>query len=233
MDFKKSKRMSAVMAIAAASVLTVGSMAYFTDRVNATATSTAGTLDLNLTQTWVDDNAAVSQIFAPGKKLDLDYTLANQGNKSADVKETITIVSDVELAGAQAEFEIYSAKDVTLDKKTSAYKPNPGAAPLADRTLSPDGKKLTYELPEYILNGTGKAAETEGNAVGTEKVGDYVLVFRDNAENKFQGKNISINYMAQAKQHRNTGADTWTTVQSESLEFAGAQVPAVPEVPSK
>ena len=229
MNTKNRKRMSAVMAIAAAAVLTTGSLAYFTDRATGTATATAGTLKLQLTESWATDNTDIAGALIPGRKLDLDYTLANTGNKSADIKETIVITSPVQMSGEQAEFELYAANDVEQDAVTGAWKPKSGCSPVATRTLASDGLTVTYEIPQYILNGTGAGAETEDGAVGTEKSGDYVIIFRDTAANTFQGQTITVDYMAQAKQHRNTGDDTWTTVQSESVSFAGDNVNAVPE----
>lgn len=230
MNTKNRKRTSAAMGVAAAALLTVGSLAFFTDRQQGTFQATAGTLGLELTQNWAADNTNVAGALIPGKKLELDYTLANTGNKSMDVKEQIVITSPVAMSGAQAEFELYAANDVVQDSTTGAWKPKAKAQPVATRSLSSDGLKVTYEIPEFILNGTGENAETEDSVTATSKTGDYVIVFRDTAANAFQGQTISIDYLAQAKQHRNTGSDTWTTVATDTITFAGNDsFQAVPE----
>lgn len=230
MNTKNRKRTSVVMGVAAAALLTAGSLAFFTDRQQGTFSATAGTLGLELTQNWATDNTDVAGALIPGKKLELDYTLANTGNKSMDVKEQIVITSPVAMSGAQAEFELYAANDVEQDSTTGAWKPKAEAQPVATRSLSRDGLKVTYEIPEFILNGTGENAETEDSVTATSKTGDYVIVFRDTAANAFQGQTISIDYLAQAKQHRNTGSDTWTTVATDTITFAGNDsFQAVPE----
>ena len=100
---------------------------------------------------------------------------------------------------------------------------------MAARSVSTDKKSITYTIPEFILNGTGTDAETETGAVGVSKSSAYVLVFKNTAGNAFQGISVTLDYMAQAKQHRNTNNATWSTVMSESITFAGNSTPAVPE----
>lgn len=224
MNNQNRKRMSAVMGIAAAAVLTVGSLAYFTDRATGQATATSGTLGLELTETWDSLNAVA---LVPGDKVDFDYTLSNTGNKAMDVKEQIVITSPVQMSGEQAEFELYAANDVEQDA-AGAWQPKGDAKPVATRSLSPDGKKVTYDIAEFQLQGTGNNAQTD---VGTaaSKTGDYVIVFKAASSNAFQGQTITVDYLAQAKQHDNTNADTWTTVQSETITFAGdSNVKVVP-----
>lgn len=234
---KKYKKRLTALFLALAVVCAMGmSLAYFTDHEKATATATAGTLDLTLTESWAHDNTSSTDDDAkPGDIYDLSYTLKNDGNKSADVRETFVITSDVQLAaGSPAEFEIYAASDVKKDGN-GFYVPISGAQPLSVRTTGSypgtDGKTyytITYKVPEFILNGTGDNAETETGALGTQKVGSYVILFAKNASNAFQGVNVTIDYLAEAKQHRNTDPTIWTTVASESITLGGGSVSVVP-----
>jgi predicted ribosomally synthesized peptide with SipW-like signal peptide len=224
------KHATAALAIASALALTVGVFAFFTDRVQSTATATAGTLDLEL------DNFAASSTtkFKPGDGISLTYTLSDVGNKSADVLETIMVTytpadgTTSTISSSKPEFALYAASDVSIDDN--------GVATVAEdatalSVVSEDGTQITYAVPQFTLNGTGDNAETETGVTSNAKDGAYVLVFNADASNDFSGATLTVDYEAQAKQHRNTGKDTWTTVQSETVTFAGdeswAAVPAV------
>jgi len=223
---KQKLKVGAAAAMAGAMLVT-GSLAYFTDRVDTNASATAGTVDIELASDWQD-----VENFNPGDKADLNFEISSVGNKSIDVRETFVVTSSEAMSDTgQAEFEIYRKADVTQDAN-GAYKPNPGAQPAAtgeDRIVSDDLKTITYELEEYVLNGTGDAAETEDSAAGTSKASEYVLVFNHDASNDFQGATVSVDFLAEAKQHRNTGEDTWSQIANESVSMGGETVNAVPE----
>ena len=210
----------------AGALILAGSMAYFTDREQAEVTAKAGTVDLTLTEAWAD----VSN-FNPGDTADFSYKIANDGNKSVDVRETIVLKSSVAMDAAdQAEFELYHADDVE-QAANGAYVAKDGAEPIttgANRVVSPDAKTIKYVIDEYVLNGTGTAAEVEDGVTSIENESDYVLVFRDDASNAFQGAELSVELMAEAKQHRNTNDDTWTTVSTDNVTMGGQAVNAVP-----
>lgn len=221
---KPKKIMALVLALATVAALAVGTFAFFTDRVQAKAQAKAGTLELALTDIATGNNEKMK----PGVGCTVDFTLSNKGNKSADVKEILVLRSPVAMTAGAEEFDLYKATDVTLDAngKTTV---KAGAKPVAARSVSTDKKSITYTIPEFILNGTGTDAETETGAVGVSKSSAYVLVFKNTAGNAFQGISVTLDYMAQAKQHRNTNNATWSTVMSESITFAGNSTPAVPE----
>lgn len=210
----------------AGALILAGSMAYFTDREQADATATAGTVDLTLTEAWED-----IANFNPGDTADFSYKISNDGNKSVDIRETIVLKSSVAMDAAdQAEFELYHAGDVE-QAANGAYVAKDGAEPIttgANRVVSDDSKTIKYVIDEYVLNGTGEAAETELGVMAVENETDYVLVFRDNASNAFQGAELSVDLMAEAKQHRNTDDDTWVTVSTENVTIGGQSVNAVP-----
>ena len=55
---------------------------------------------------------------------------------------------------------------------------------------------------------------------------DFVLVFKGNSANKFQNSTVTIDVLAEAKQHRNTAAG-WDIVAQETYSLAGEDVSAV------
>ena len=63
------------------------------------------------------------------------------------------------------------------------------------------------------------------------KTGDYVLLFDQDAANDVQGTNLTIEYIAQGLQHRNTGDDTWADAKviTESLKIGGVERNVMPE----
>lgn len=222
---KKKVATGAALALSGALVV-AGTMAYFTDRQDASASATAGSVDISVTENWQDiDN------FNPGDIQGLNYEIANIGNKSVDVRETLVVKSSVPMTdGEQLEFEIYNRGDVTQNA-AGAYVPNEGVSPIAtggNRVVSDDGTTVKYIIDEYVLNGTGAAAETEAGINATSKEMDYVLVFSDEAQNKFQSAEATVELLAEAKQHRNTDSDSWSTVSTESVTIGGETVNAVP-----
>lgn len=214
----KKKHLTVTLAIACIVTLLVGSLALLTDRIESNVTATAGTLELGFTGIQTSKTTE----FKPSEGITLDFTLSNVGSKSADVLEVLVLSSDKAMTeGADpAEFEIYSASDVTLSNEGVATVKD-SATPLSVRSMSSDKKQITYSLPQFTLNGTGNGAETEEGISKTSKDSSYVLVFNKTAGNTYQGVTLTLYYEAQAKQHRNTNDDTWSIVKSESITFAG------------
>ena len=219
---KHKRRIALFLIVATILTLCVGSLAYFTDRVTGNTTATAGTLELAL-----DGFAPTApEKFRPSQGVAIDYVLSNEGNKSADILETFVLTYTPadgvtsSLNSADPEFTIYPAHAVTINSST-------GIATILDESAAlssyVDGKHIKYEVPQYIMNGAAEkdGAESESGAVGDERTGAYVLVFEDHAGNDFQGATLTLDYEAQAKQHRNTNDATWTTVKSETITFGG------------
>lgn len=225
MKFNK-KPLTVILSILCVVALAVGSFAFFTDRIESEVDATAGTLKLEFTGITTSKTTG----FKPNEGITLDFTLSNKGNKSADVLEVLVVSSSKPMTkGANpAEFEIYAASDVELTDGIATIKNS--ATPLSVRSMSADNKQITYELPQFTLNGTGAGAETEDGISATSKKSSYVLVFNKAASNNYQGTELTLYYEAQAKQHRNTNDDTWNLIQTETVNFAGNDGHAV--VPS-
>lgn len=226
---KPKKIMALVLALATVAALAVGTFAFFTDRVQAQATATAGTLELALTDIRTGANTKMK----PGAGCTVDFTLSNLGNKSADVKEVLVLRSPVAMTAGAEEFDLYLADDVTVGADGKAtIKAN--ATPVAARAVSTDRKSITYTIPEFILNGTGgDEAETEPNVTSNAKTSKYVLVFNGKAGNDFQNISVTLEYLAQAKQHRNTNTDTWETILTDKIMDAGSAFNGQSVVPQK
>lgn len=219
---KARKSIAFVLAVVSIFALMVGSFAFFTDRIEASTQATAGTLDLQLSA--ISTSKATN--FKPGEGITINFTLSNLGNKSADVLETLVLESTVAMS-ATTEFDLYAASDVVLDANGVVTSIKSGAQPLKVRSVNAAGTQITYKIPEFILDGTGNGAETETSSLGTSKTSSYVLVFRTHAGNNFQSTTVNLYYEAQAKQHRNTNANTWSVVQTKNITFAGNTIPSV------
>ena len=236
---KSTKRNLKIGAATAALMLTVcGSLAYFTDNASTNASGTAGTVGIELDSTGIVlTDADGLNILNPGDMRTVSYELTNTGNKSIDVRTTIVLTSTqaMDKESAQAEYEIYLASDVEL-VPGEGYKPVEGAQPLAVRSISEDGKTITYKPADYILNGSADHAEREveadvlvSDADGDIVVGangdtvqlNYVLVFKGAASNDFQNSGVTIDVLCEAKQHRNTEAG-WSLVAEEGFTVPAA-----------
>lgn len=213
----KKKPITLILSILCVASLIVGSFAFFTDRVESNIDATAGTLTLGFTGITTSKTTN----FKPGEGITLDFSLSNEGNKSADVLEVLVLSSSTAMTDGlnPAEFELYAASDVTLVDGLATV--NASATPLSVRTISSDKKQITYALPQFTLNGTGTGAEVEDGITATSKASSYVLVFNSAAGNDFQGTDLTLYYEAQAKQHRNTNDDTWSKIKSATVSFAG------------
>lgn len=230
------KKLSLVLAMATATVAVTSAYAWFTDRVDANASAKAGTLELKLVDTEdIEDSISVTapEKLYPGVAVKLDYTLSNEGNKSADVREVFVLTSEIAMTEGEGkqEYALYAADQfASYDEATGYYTLINGAQEVEGRVFD-DDKKITYEVTEFILNGKGTGAETEENIDTNEKDGSYYLVIKNSMGNAFVGKKVTVEYEAQAKQHRNTNDATWSVVKSEEVTFGGNDKhPAVPEV---
>lgn len=222
---KNFKKKAAVfMSVVTALCLTVGTFAVFTDRFQAQATVTAGTLDISLTQTWENDNKDL--IYKPASAVKLNYSLGNKGNMAADVKETFVFTFSKALSdGEKREFDLYKATDITVDASG-----NVTSIPTTANALTPEydstKKILTYNLTQHTMAGTTDATKP------TTYTDGYYLVFNQNVDNTFQGVSVNVEYLAQALQDENTGENTWkdAKVISEQITFGGQKINVVPQL---
>ena len=234
----KSKRaISVLLLFSILATLLVGTTAWFTDRTSASADGTAGTLTIKLDDSGINLlDADGKDILNPGDMRDYKYTVTNTGNKSADIKETITLTAydkngnALNLSDTQSEFEIYNAADVKF-VENRGYMPNDGAEPLQVKSLADN--IITYEIPVYTLNGSttysDNQREIEPDVDSDTHASDYVLVFKGAASNAFQAAVLKLDLVVEAKQHRNTENVLWSEVATSTHILSnGNQVAVVP-----
>lgn len=233
---KLRMKASAFMSLLTVICLVVGTFAVFTDRFQSQKDITAGTLDITLTESWQDDNKALNGTFKPGTALAINYSLVNEGNMAAYVREQFVITSDKPFSNAP-EFDLYKKADATVENSVVKAVTVANALKGETDSYTKDGKTyytLTYSvkdncLSEFILNGT--AANGQEDPAGVDSYsGAYYLVFNTTANNDFQNAQIGIEYLAQALQVNGTGEATWSDAKviTSSVTIGGKSVSAVP-----
>lgn len=213
------KRMTKILAAGMALCLMVGTFAFFTDRETHNAGATAGNIDLVFTDVsskdankvtgqtntddlvWTDNKITKDgDIMNPGDTFDMGYKLTNNGSKSIDVRQQLTLTSSVALT-ADAEEYTLKCGNVTITP-----------------TVSGDKLSITYAIPDIILNGT---IETETDGVAQTEGQDYDLYldFAKAAANKFMDSTVSVKLDVMAKQHRNTTEADFVTFAQYTTSF--------------
>ena len=208
MNNSMKKKVSILMAGASMCMLLVGTFAYFTDQAETSAKATAGNINL----TWQDATTNLSSaqedttwkdgfdadgVMNPGDSYDLSYTVANTGSKSIDVKQQLVLTSTVALTENAEEYTL----TITGGNDETAVVP----------TKSEDGKTLTYDLTDIVLDGS---VETETGSEGTTTDYTVKLDFDLAAKNAFMDSEVTLEYQAYAKQHRNAPDAQWAEVAS-------------------
>ena len=241
----KNKRIKfAIAAVFASLILLIGaSLAFFTDNVTGSATGTAGTVEISI------DTSKLSLLngdgldnFNPGDGRLIDISVTNEGNKSVDLRQTFQVTmapvgSDPFTAlpndaSTPMGWAIYAAADCTA--VNGNYVPKTGTSPVAptSNTTNADGSTtLVYVVPEVVLNGNPSDANAEvESGISTNKtVGQYVLVMIPASDNSYQGATVTLDIIAEAKQHRNTSSITdWTALQTATVTFGTTDVSVVP-----
>lgn len=213
------KRITKILAAGMALALMVGTFAFFTDRETHNAGATAGNIDLVFTDVsskdankvtgqtntddlvWTDNKITRDgDIMNPGDTFDMGYKLTNNGSKSIDVRQQLTLTSSVALTA--------DAEEYTLKCGNMTIKPS----------VSEDKKTITYSFDDIILNGT---VETEATGVAQAEGQDYDLYldFAKAAANKFMGSTVEVTLDIMAKQHRNTTPDDFVTFAKYTTSF--------------
>ena len=207
---KNSKRIISIVAIIAiALTMAFGAFSYFTDYATATVESKAGTLDILLTEDIdLDDDI---DILNPGDTAPVDFTVTNEGEKSADIMTVITVWA-TDAGGNELDMT-----DANLD----------GVADDPDviddhvyRIIGANGDELAYTVEGnkviYTIGGDGNAnngavtlngtIEEEDGVAVTSYTYEYDFEMDADALNAWQATNVHVKVEVFAKQHRNTDA---------------------------
>ena len=245
----KTNKKTGVIALALALALILGcTLSLFTDRANLGVTGTSGTVDIILTPDVELTDSNGKDILNPGAARKVNFSIKNSGNKSVDLREFIKLTCSVPMTetNGRCELELYKTTDVEVNSDGLTV-PKANAAPLTVRSLSQDGKTITYEIPIVTLDGNHNTPlgnyETEPEANGLDTLDEqYTLIFSKNAGMAFQAATVTIEKMVDAKQHRNTAAapssDTmgettgWETVGLETYTFQNGDMMTPPEIPA-
>ena len=206
-----------LVAITALTICVTSLAAFFSDMASGGGNVTTGTLDITGTYAFFvngDENAVANVAnFNPGDVIVVRATVGNAGNKSAWVRDGITIPADAENTPYLMPFI-----DVYTGAKTTAQI---AAAPSDGKLSFSDG--YVYSA-NRVINGSGANAEVETHdtydIIGASNyVAEFTIYFRTDADNSAQNKTISFTAFTQALQYRNNNdtqpnSDAWGTVVS-------------------
>lgn len=243
LNAKTRKRTSVLLMVAVALVMTIGTMAYFTDRdtnLDAPLQVKADDASIEITPTdpvvtpeypedpseeiehiWEVKNPDVTgKPIAPGDHADLSYVLNNTGNSAIDVRQTIVLNSTEAMDVNSPEFRIF------IDAHKDTLGAWVGGVPVEVESISPDGKSIVYKIAPFVLS--GKKDVVEG--ASASKALAYHFVFDKYATNEFQADKCTIDYLVEVKQHTNDGltSDWSNVVELENFTLGGQAVKVVP-----
>lgn len=232
--FGKNKKATGLLALALAGMMALGgSLAYFTDRETVTASAKSGSFDIELDDSGVQmRNERGQDIYDPGDTRQMKFVIKNNAAKSADTRERIYVYAKHKDGTAfpmtdengQAEFELYNTADISKDAN-GCYVIKDGAAPLSTRTFA-DGQ-LLYEIPTITLSGKSSLGDanreietdTNGSVLPDQETEDYTLLFRKDADNKWQDAVVTVEKILEAKQHRNTQDVPWKEIEKKTYKI--------------
>ena len=156
--------------------------------------------------------------------------IKNEGSKSAWLRGNLAITGGAVAPIADASDTSTFADNFIVFSGTVAQSAAAGEVG-GDKDLSKISKNWTFDTTSAtfvdsepgIINGNNKADDFEAEAGAAYTAGTdanegtltYTIYFKPTAKNKWQGKDISIDFNAQAIQYRNnTTSTSWTDVVS-------------------
>lgn len=156
--------------------------------------------------------------------------IKNEGSKSAWLRGNLAITGGAVAPIADASDTSTFADNFIVFSGTVAQSAAAGEVG-GDKDLSKISKNWTFDTTSAtfvdsepgIINGNNKADDFEAEAGAAYTAGTdanegtltYTIYFKPTAKNKWQGKDISIDFKAQAIQYRNNATSTsWTDVVS-------------------
>ncbi|MCL2354445.1 MAG: hypothetical protein FWC68_00850 [Oscillospiraceae bacterium] len=225
----KNKRKLALLLLLIAFCIIIGStLAFFSDFVTGTMIAQTGTLDLRTTgltsQRWWTNTAgeqndtpgATIANLNPGDIVHVNLPVTNAGNKSAHLRNVVTLTAGENHADVQMNpagvFEIF-APGTDLDITRAAIRA--GTATPLTTTAVTNGFQVT--TTPIILNGTGTAAETEtGGVDGPVNAGFFIRFVPQTGAtaNTWQDTDLTLAVRTEGIQYRNNPAATvnWSNV---------------------
>lgn len=237
---KRKSRLILAALLATIAIITGSIFAFFSDVVDHNTTITAGTLDLvrgttTITQngddvtTIVGNKNGIVENFNPGDVVTFSVPIKNEGSKSAWLRgnleitgEAVETIADASDTSTFADnFIVFSG---TVAKNVAAGEVG-GAKDLSKQagwsfTAGSSTSATFVDSEPGIINGNNKADDFEAESGAAYTAGTdanegtltYTIYFKPTAKNKWQGKDISIDFKAQAIQYRNNTAKEWGDV---------------------
>ena len=224
-----SNKIAILLLLIAFIIITGAALAYFSDFVTGQASGVTGTLDLRATGTTIlrhyqqggaeatPDNAASITNLNPGDIIEIKYSLSNEGNKSAWIRDLVTFTAgenhadrQLTLAEIKAAFVLYPESATIADIRSGGAT----AIPLTTTDIT-NGISFNTESEEDIINGKvgSTGVETEATGVNGPIATGYKLYFKPDAGNVYQNtKNINFSVKTQAMQYRNNETVNWGDV---------------------
>lgn len=236
---RKSRHILAAL-LATIAIITGSIFAFFSDVVNHDTTITAGTLDLvkgtteiyqnsaNVT-TAVGNNNGIVENFNPGDVVTFSVPIKNEGSKSAWLRGNLEIKGGAVTLG-DVDTDTTAFDDTFVVFSGSVAQSAAAGEVGGDKDLSKISKNWTFDTTSAtfvdsepgIINGNNKADDFEAESGAAYTAGTdanegtltYTIYFKPTAKNKWQGKDISIDFKAQAIQYRNNTTKEWNDVVS-------------------
>lgn len=224
----KAKTITGVSLVLAVLIVAIlNSLGLFTSRTNVDHTVKVGTLDIEVVAN--PGSLSNSDLITPGNNdprvevenkgasHELTFKVNNLGNKAVRTRHTIIL-------SANNGDEVLDASLLRLLKfgkeiEKVSYIDIDGNE-FSDASTS-DVASIKYVYLSDDLDGVGEGAEVrdESNVVSSKEYKhDFALLLE--ADNKFQGANISFEIIVEAIQYFNTDASTWTSVSTVRGEYA-------------
>lgn len=228
---KNKKKLALILAVVSVFTLALGSLAYFTDRINInTSFKTVKADDIinvtpnddksesedpgeDLEDKWFDSNKDIlvsDALVRPGDGYDLSYNLTNLGD-DIDVRETIMLTvldyKDAPMSSMDTdapEWRLFSTYD------TDKYGAKEGDEVIATESR-PANHQVKYSIAPFVLS----ADET--------KALSYQLILDKYAGNEFQGSVCKVEYLVEMRQHTDGLAadEGWEPLLTADITFGG------------
>lgn len=238
MKTKNKRRIALLLAVVSVVTLALGSLAYFTDRINVNKEFQAAKVSdiINVTpkddkkesdnpgedleKKWEATNEDLTSqgLLRPGDGYDLSYNLTNLGD-TIDVRETICLTITDSLGNDLATtvdgypgwrlFSAYSEDD---------YLAKTGTTAVATETIT--GNQLMYKLDAFVLE--------EGKTVPR----NFYAILNKYAGNEFQGSVCKVEYLVEMRPHTESLAanEGWEPFCTAEITFGGSDTyKAVPK----
>lgn len=161
----------------------------------------------------------------PGEKVDMDFDFYNASDAAVDIRETIVLtVTDYDDSAmplsATPEYRMF--KDAVED----AFGALDGQDPIVVETVT--GNQVLYKIAPFALDGQNENIDGKAGFNTRAKM-SYTLVLNKLAGNAFQASNCKIDYIVEAKQHADGGADKgWSEVATINKTIGNINTNVVP-----